>query len=152
MSILSIMGLIWVRWAQISNKTYMKYLKQTKPLNLSTFCRISQPHELRSMYRLLHWNRVAKPVVLSKKNTNLKTIFYWPYGAHRFLLAQRLCISGCSDLYETFYKHIIDKIDTPTNHIPHKLFDQLQATYRHGSRYITNYYFHGGSSWKSEGA
>ena len=76
-----------VREAEISSETCIKWPNQTKPSIFGTSWRISQPHDLGLTYRLLHWNGVAKPVLLNIINPLFDNIFFRPKGRVRCFLA-----------------------------------------------------------------
>ena len=53
--------------------------------NFWTFLRISRPRELGSTYRLLHWNRVPKPLLCIQKKTIWRQTFLALRGRQDFL-------------------------------------------------------------------
>ena len=68
--------LIRVCGAEISSETCVKQPNQTKPSIFGTSRRISQPHILGLIYRLLCWNPVAKPVVLNTIKPTFENISF----------------------------------------------------------------------------
>ena len=68
--------LIRVQGAQISSKTCLNQPNQTKTSNFSRFWMISQPPEIRLIYRLLRWNRVAQLIILNVINQHFVTLYY----------------------------------------------------------------------------
>ena len=68
------------RGAEISFEPCDKKPCQTKPSIFGTSWSITRPHVLRLIYRLLCWNRVAKPVIMNTIKPTFENILFWAKG------------------------------------------------------------------------